>query len=207
MNKTLIERVRCMLSKAKGFKHFWGETLYTVVHVINLTPTIAFNTKAFVHVLKDERSKLVMKTRQCNFIGYGCMILLRRNLSEDIDKVKRTTLEKDNSLFEIDPTRMLVHDLNTIENNGQNGERHDYLGDVFYVPSNNDAKEEQEIQSSTRYPSDEYETLIGGEEPECYQEASDKKGVDFNEIFSRVVKMSSIKIVLSSATIFDLEVE
>ncbi|RDX60286.1 hypothetical protein CR513_61582, partial [Mucuna pruriens] len=34
-----------------------------------------------------------------------------------------------------------------------------------------------------------------------------RKGVDFNEIFSPVVKMSSIRIVLSLAATFDLEVE
>jgi len=34
-----------------------------------------------------------------------------------------------------------------------------------------------------------------------------KKGIDFNEIFSPVVKMSSIRIVLSLATTLDLEVE
>ncbi|RDX77794.1 hypothetical protein CR513_42027, partial [Mucuna pruriens] len=93
MNRTLIERVRCMLSKARLPKHFWGEALYTAVHVINLNPTVALNTKvldkiwfgkdikydhlrvfdckAFMHVPKDERSKLDMKTRQCIFIGYG----------------------------------------------------------------------------------------------------------------------------------------
>ncbi|RDX71393.1 hypothetical protein CR513_49270, partial [Mucuna pruriens] len=78
MNMTLIER---------------DKALYTVVHVINLSTVVALNTKvagkiwfakdvkydhlqvfdckAFVHVPKDERSKLDMKTRQCIFIGYG----------------------------------------------------------------------------------------------------------------------------------------
>ncbi|RDX89868.1 hypothetical protein CR513_28338, partial [Mucuna pruriens] len=32
MNRTLIERVRCMLSEARLPKHFWGEALYTAVH-------------------------------------------------------------------------------------------------------------------------------------------------------------------------------
>ncbi|RDX98416.1 hypothetical protein CR513_18670, partial [Mucuna pruriens] len=43
MNRTLIERVRCMLSEAKLPKHFWGETLYTTVHAINLSPTVALD--------------------------------------------------------------------------------------------------------------------------------------------------------------------
>nr|KYP70934.1 Retrovirus-related Pol polyprotein from transposon TNT 1-94 [Cajanus cajan] len=85
MNRTLLERVRCMLSDANLPKHFWGEALYTALHVINLTPTVildsevpdkiwfgknasydylrVFGCKAFVHVPKDERSKLDTKTR------------------------------------------------------------------------------------------------------------------------------------------------
>jgi len=92
MNRTLIERVRCMLSEAKLSKHFWGEALYTAMHVINLSLVVAlhsevpnkiwfgknvkydhlrvFGCKVFVHVPKDERSKLDAKSRQCIFIGY-----------------------------------------------------------------------------------------------------------------------------------------
>jgi len=74
-----------MLSDAKLPKYFWGEALYMVVHVINLTPTEildsevpnkiwfgknvsynhlhVFSCKAFVHIPRDERSKLDAKTR------------------------------------------------------------------------------------------------------------------------------------------------
>ena len=65
----------------------------TVVHVLNLTPCVplefdvpdriwsdneisydhlhVFGCKAFMHVPKDERSKLDAKIRPCVFIGYG----------------------------------------------------------------------------------------------------------------------------------------
>jgi len=43
MNKTVIKRVRCMLSEAKFPKHFLGEALSNVVHVINLSPAVALN--------------------------------------------------------------------------------------------------------------------------------------------------------------------
>jgi hypothetical protein len=84
MNRTLVERVRSVLSDAKLPNSFWGETLYTVARVINLTPIVAlqndvldrfwysrkvsydhlrvFDCKYFVHVPKDERSKLDAKT-------------------------------------------------------------------------------------------------------------------------------------------------
>ena len=68
-----------------------------------------FGCKAFVHVPKDERSKLDAKTRQCIFIGYGLdefgyrlydsikkklviirdIIFMEKQTIEDIDRAKR----------------------------------------------------------------------------------------------------------------------
>ena len=72
---------------------FWDEALNIVVHVLNLAPCVplefdvlyriqsdneisydhlrVFGCKAFVHIPKDEKSKLDVKTRPCVFIGYG----------------------------------------------------------------------------------------------------------------------------------------
>ena len=74
-------------------RSFWGEALNNVVHVFNLTPCVpleldvldiiwsdneisydhlcVFGCKAFVHIMKYERSKLDAKTRPCVFIGCG----------------------------------------------------------------------------------------------------------------------------------------
>ena len=84
MNRTLVERVICLLSQARLPKSFWGEALNIVVHVLNFSPSIlllfdvpdrvwigkdvsydhlrVFECKAFVHIPKDERSKLDVKT-------------------------------------------------------------------------------------------------------------------------------------------------
>ncbi|GKB48827.1 putative RNA-directed DNA polymerase, partial [Tanacetum coccineum] len=58
MNRTLVERVRCLLSHAGLPASLWGEALNTAVH-------------AFMHIPKDERSKLDVKTKPCMFLGYG----------------------------------------------------------------------------------------------------------------------------------------
>ncbi|GJZ82180.1 putative RNA-directed DNA polymerase [Tanacetum coccineum] len=85
MNKTLVERVRCLLSHAGLPASFWGEALNTAVHVINLTPCVplrfdvpdrvwsdkdvlyhhlrVFGCKASVHIPKDERLKLDVKNK------------------------------------------------------------------------------------------------------------------------------------------------
>ncbi|RDX93047.1 hypothetical protein CR513_24749, partial [Mucuna pruriens] len=64
---------------------------------------------------------------------------------EDIDKAKKTILEKDNSLSKIDPVWMPVHDLDTVDNNVQN--------DGFDIPLDDDAEEEQDM-SQDENPSD-----------------------------------------------------
>ncbi|KAI4334662.1 hypothetical protein L6164_013380 [Bauhinia variegata] len=165
MNRTLIERVRCLLSEAKLPGSFWGEALYTAAHVINLSPAVAlqsdvpdrvwygkdvsydhlhvFGCKAFVHVPKDERSKLDAKTRQCVFIGYGHddfghrfydlvekklvrsrdVIFMEDQSIEDIDKAEKSKSSSVSGLVDLDPTPTPVSvtpDVVEHDNNGEN---------------------------------------------------------------------------------------
>ena len=45
MKKSILERVRCMLSYAKLPKSFWGEAINTAVYLINRCPSVALNFK------------------------------------------------------------------------------------------------------------------------------------------------------------------
>ena len=40
MNRTIVEKVRCMLKLAKLPKSFWGEAVNTVVYLINRSPSV-----------------------------------------------------------------------------------------------------------------------------------------------------------------------
>ena len=82
-----------MLSHSKLPKSFWGEVMRTSIDLINLSPSVplkgdvperawtekdvsydnlrVFGCKAFVHIPKDERSKLDVKAKPCIFLGYG----------------------------------------------------------------------------------------------------------------------------------------
>ena len=93
MNRTIMEKIRCMLSQAKLPKRFWDEALRTAVDVINLSPCTTldgdvaehvwsrkdvsykhlrvFGCRAFAHVPDNERSKLDGKSKECIFLGYS----------------------------------------------------------------------------------------------------------------------------------------
>ena len=82
-----------MLSHSKLPKSFWGEAMRTAVDLINLSPSAplngdvperawtgkdvsykylrVFGCRAFVHIPKDEKSKLDSKAKQCIFLGYA----------------------------------------------------------------------------------------------------------------------------------------
>ena len=121
--------------------------LLTAAHVINLSPTIAldndvsdhvwsgkdvsyghlrvFGCKEFVHVPKDERSKLDVKTRQCIFIGYGQdefgyrlydpvekKLVRSRDVEfiedqtiKDIDKAEKSQSQESSDLTDVDPVQ------------------------------------------------------------------------------------------------------
>ncbi|RDX98100.1 hypothetical protein CR513_19027, partial [Mucuna pruriens] len=125
-----------------------------LVERTNRTLIERVSCKASVHVPKDERSKLDMKIRMYDPIekklvrSHDVQFMEDQNI-KDIDKVKKSTLEEDNSLSEIDLVWMPIHDLDTVDNNVQNGEQHNYsdqqLGDDFDVPLDDDAEEEQEM--------------------------------------------------------------
>jgi transposase InsO family protein len=92
MNKTLMEKARCMLSGAGLGHEFWAEAVGTTCYVVNRSPSSAsddktpqevltgkepslthlkvFGCDAYVHVPKENRSKLDKKVEKCIFIGY-----------------------------------------------------------------------------------------------------------------------------------------
>ena len=82
-----------MLSHAKQPKSYWAKAMYTVVYLINRSPSVplkgdvpqrvwtgkdvsyqhlrVFGCLAYMHVPKDQRSKLDNKSKACIFMGYS----------------------------------------------------------------------------------------------------------------------------------------
>lgn len=93
MNRTLIERAKCMLFNAGLQNNFWAEAVATAAYIVNRSPTRSladttpeeqwtgrkpnisnmkiFGCKAMVHIPKEKRRKLDVKSRECIFVGYS----------------------------------------------------------------------------------------------------------------------------------------
>jgi transposase InsO family protein len=91
MNRTLIERVRCMLIDADLDKRYWAEAANTAAYLVNRVPCRnnlkcpeeiwsgrkpslkhirIFGCKAMAHVPKEKRKKLDAKSTECILVGY-----------------------------------------------------------------------------------------------------------------------------------------
>jgi hypothetical protein len=91
MNKALMEKARCMLNGVGLGKELWAEVVGTACYLVNRSPSSVLDDKtpqevwtgkepslthlkvfgcdAYVHVPKENKSKLDKKVKKCIFIG------------------------------------------------------------------------------------------------------------------------------------------
>lgn len=85
-----------------------------------------FGCKAFVHIPKDERSKLDVKTRQCIFLGYGQdefgyklydlvgkkvvrshdIMFMEYQTFQDIDKAEQAVTKSYDDMVDVEPIQV-----------------------------------------------------------------------------------------------------
>jgi hypothetical protein len=93
MNRTIMEHARSMRLHVGFPLQFWAYVVDTIVYLINRGPSSSFDGRipeeewtgkkvnysflktfgceAFVHIDKENRTKLEYKSKKCTFIGYG----------------------------------------------------------------------------------------------------------------------------------------
>ena len=90
MNRTLLEKARCMFLNAGLSKEFWVEVVNSACYLVNRSPSIPINYRTFEEVWFDSLSnyanlrifcclayahmnegKLEPRTRKCIFLGYA----------------------------------------------------------------------------------------------------------------------------------------
>ncbi|KAJ8466528.1 hypothetical protein OPV22_029080 [Ensete ventricosum] len=185
MNRTIMKKIRCMLSQAKLPKRFWDEALRTAVDVINLSPCTAldgdvaehvwsgkdvsyrhlrvFGCRAFAHVPNNERSKL------------------DDQIIEDLKEAPTKTSAE--GFVDCDPVIPPVYqgDGGDVQEDGAEPDVDIPAGHVEQEEEREQVPTEPQLrrssrqcQPSRRYSTDEYVMLTDAGEPESYQEAVEK---------------------------------
>ncbi|PKI37236.1 hypothetical protein CRG98_042388 [Punica granatum] len=192
MNRTIVEEFVVWTSKKVSYKHLR-----------------IFGCRAFVHIPRDERSKFNAKAKQCIFLGYAHEEFGYRFWDPDNKKIIRS---RDVVFFE-DQT---IEDLQKLEK-ARVSSPHE-----ISIPVLVDVEHPVE-----EVPGEYKETTTGGEIPQVDDDVTTddtgsqlqlepanlprrfdrKKGVDSEEIFLPIVKMSSIRVVLTLVASLNLEIE
>ncbi|GKA23616.1 retrovirus-related pol polyprotein from transposon TNT 1-94 [Tanacetum coccineum] len=204
MNRTLVERVRCLLSHAGLPASFWGEALNTAVHVINLTLCVPlrFDVPDRVWSGKDvsyNHLRVLWIIKTCS--PAEVVEFDEDQTLKDVEKTEKETIPQHNDdPIDLDPVPPKHFDAQ-FGDDIQNDEEQNCCrtwGDGKRALKN---KWVYKLKTEEYTPRPRYKARL------VVKGFSQKKGIDFDEIFSPVVKMGSIRVVLGLAASLDLEVE
>ncbi|KAG8474672.1 hypothetical protein CXB51_031137 [Gossypium anomalum] len=238
MNRTIMEKVRCMLSNANLSKSFWAEAAFTACFLINRSPSVAIEKKtpqeewfgnlanysdlkifkcpAYTHV---DNGKLEPRAIKCVFLGYKAGV-------------------KGYKLWCPGNRKVVEHQINT-ESTPQASTKIENIvtSSLQYSIAKNRTRREIKLLKKyaeadlVAYALNVAEDIDANQEPSNYSEVFKKKegtpgveeprykarlvakgysqipGVNFIDVFSPVVKHSSIRALLGIVAMHDLELE
>ncbi|KAG8480959.1 hypothetical protein CXB51_025647 [Gossypium anomalum] len=252
MNRTIMEKVRCMLSNANLPKSFWAEAASTACFSINRSPSVAIEKKtpqevwsgnpanysdlkifgcpAYAHV---NNGKLEPRSIKCVFLGYkagvkGYKLWCPENrkvvISRDVVLMKLLCFLtyllktvpikkiKSRTKREIKPPKkyaeadLVAYALNVAEDIDANQEPSNYSEAISCEDSEKWMFAMQEEMESL-HKNKTWDLVKLPKARLVAKGYSQVPGVDFTDVFSPVVKHSSIRALLGIVAMHDLELE
>ncbi|KAG8503839.1 hypothetical protein CXB51_001965 [Gossypium anomalum] len=186
MNRTIMEKVQCMLSNANLPKLFWAEAASTACFLINQSPSVAIEKKTLQEVEHqiNTESTPQASTKIDNRVASSPQYSIAKNRT-------RREIKPPKKYADID---LVAYALNVAEDIDANQEPSNY----FEAISCEDSKKwmfamQEEMKSLHKNKTWDLMKL--------------PKGVDFTDVFSPVVKHSSIRALLCIVAMHDLELE
>ncbi|KAG8475529.1 hypothetical protein CXB51_032298 [Gossypium anomalum] len=232
MNRTIIEKVRCMLSNANLPKLFWAEAAFTACFFINRSPSVAnevwssnlahysdlkiFECPAYAHV---DNGKLEPRSIKCVFLGYKAGV---KGYKLWCPENRKVVISRD---VVFDETAMLP---NLSLKDSSNKENQKQVEHQINTESTPQAKEIESLHKNktwdlVKLPKGKkivrckwvFKKKEGTLEVEEHRYKarlvakgySQIPGVDFTDVFSPVVKHSSIRALLGIVAKHGLEFE
>ncbi|GJT46274.1 retrovirus-related pol polyprotein from transposon TNT 1-94 [Tanacetum coccineum] len=237
MNRTLLERARAMLATASLGKSFWAEAVNTACYVINRSPSTAVELKTPMEMwtgkpgyrLWDLTAHKVVVSRDVVFMEDK----IQENEEGDSTTKETTSIQMENEFQSNDSSEAVPqHEVNeTTESQApttrtSNRERKRPVWQSDYVMESNVAYcllteegEPSNLQEALNNPDASFWKEAMQEELEALHKNktwelvplpggyAQKEGIDFNEIFSPVVRMTTIRVVLALCATYDLHLE
>ncbi|KAG8478904.1 hypothetical protein CXB51_028750 [Gossypium anomalum] len=168
MNRTIIEKVRCMLSNANLLKSFWAEAASTACFLINRSPSVAIEKK----------------TPQENRVASSPQYSIAKNRTRREVKPPKKYAEAD----------LVAYALNVVEDIDANQEPSNY-------------SEAISCEDSEKWMFAMQEEMKSFHKNRTWDLVKLPKGVDFTDVFSPFVKLSSIRVLIGIVAMHDLELE
>lgn len=127
MNRTLVEKARCMLIDANLSKRHWGEAICAAAYIINRSPCSGsidktpeeiwsgrrpnvgnirvFGCKAMMHIVKQKRKKFDAKSKECIMVGYAENSKAYRLLDPETNRIhiSRDVIFLENEVIDCSP--------------------------------------------------------------------------------------------------------
>ncbi|KAH9752645.1 hypothetical protein KPL71_014775 [Citrus sinensis] len=269
MNRTIIERVRCMLLNANLSKGFWAEAVTTTAYLINRSPSSAlgfktpqelwsgkpqdlsnlriFGCPAYAHL---KQGKLEPRAVKGYFLGYPegikgykiwtlngkpSRILISRDVTFDEEQMLQSKVETEIEAAEIEEEEsagQMVKHSDSLADEVNGGEPLSYKEAMrcedklkWYATMQDEIVSLKKNNTWILVDRPSNKKLVGSKwifklkagasenEPPRHKARlvakgfTQREGVDFNEVFSPVVKYSSIRLLLAFSAYHDLELE
>ncbi|KAH9672468.1 hypothetical protein KPL70_017737 [Citrus sinensis] len=221
MNRTLLEKVRCMLSNAGLNKKFWAKTVSYASHLVNQLPSAAI--RAYYHV-KD--GKLDPRARKTIFVGFKGEV---KGFKLWDLKDKKFVCSRDVTFNEA--SMMKASSSQQVENKTKEVLQRVEFDATPYVSVSSTSKKGSTMEVTPRVEEETWELVkspkgkraIGNKWVYTKKQGSpnqttprykarlvakdfaQKEGIDYNEVFSSVVKHTCIRILLALVAEYELE--
>ncbi|KAE8689292.1 putative Retrotransposon protein, Ty3-gypsy subclass [Hibiscus syriacus] len=232
MNRTLLERTREMLRDAGLEKSFWAEAVNTACYLVNRAPSTTIELKtsmqmwtgksadysnlhvfgSIVYVMynSQEISKLDPKSRKCKFLGYANgvkgyrlwdptarkVIISRDDVEQGDSSEAGPAHEEQEPESSEAPTTRQSDQIEALHKN--------YTWDFVPLPQGRKPIGNKWVFKIKRNGDDQVERYRARLVVKGYAQ---KECIDFNEIFSPVVRLTTFQVVLAMCATLNLHLE